>query len=103
MAFAFPNAAAKLCYRFSSVIFIGSLGPSVVFGYKGILLIFGIFLACETQSVRLKQVNNSRFVGMSMLRADERNPATSTEGWPNDKESDSGLPGIRGETSEKFK
>ena len=34
---------------------------------------------------------------------DERNPATSTEGWPNDKESDSGLPGIRGETSEKFK
>ncbi|KAK3739790.1 hypothetical protein RRG08_033937 [Elysia crispata] len=70
MAFAFPNAAAKLCYRFSSVIFIGSLGPSVVFGYKGILLIFGIFLACETQSVRLKQVNNSRFVGMSMLRAD---------------------------------
>ncbi|KAK3778099.1 hypothetical protein RRG08_056420 [Elysia crispata] len=27
-----------------------------MFGYKGILLIFGIFLAYQTQSVRLKQV-----------------------------------------------
>ncbi|KAK3721595.1 hypothetical protein RRG08_030639 [Elysia crispata] len=36
---------------------IGSLGPSIVFGYKGILLlIFGIFLAYQTQSVNLKQV-----------------------------------------------
>ncbi|KAK3690936.1 hypothetical protein RRG08_021634 [Elysia crispata] len=53
------------CYQLSSVI--GSLGPSVVFGRKGILLIFGIFLAYQTQSVRLKgkQVNDSRFVGMS--------------------------------------
>ncbi|KAK3738464.1 hypothetical protein RRG08_034754 [Elysia crispata] len=43
----------QLCYHLSSVI--GSLGPSIVFGYKGILLIFGIFLAYQTQSVRLKQ------------------------------------------------
>ncbi|KAK3775423.1 hypothetical protein RRG08_010215 [Elysia crispata] len=43
----------RLCYQLSSVI--GSLGPSVVFGYKGILLIFGIFLAYQTQGVRLKQ------------------------------------------------
>ncbi|KAH9514527.1 Gamma-aminobutyric acid type B receptor subunit 1 [Bulinus truncatus] len=38
----------------------------VLFGYKGILLIFGIFLAYETRSVKLKQVNDSRFVGMSI-------------------------------------
>jgi uncharacterized membrane protein YadS len=37
-----------------------------LFGYKGILLIFGIFLAYETRSVKLKQVNDSRFVGMSI-------------------------------------
>ncbi|KAK3788577.1 hypothetical protein RRG08_031233 [Elysia crispata] len=82
MAFAFHNAAAKydwrkegkslktdflqnfreyaksgfhrLCYQLSSVI--GSLGPSVVFGYRDILLTSGIFLACETQSVKLQQV-----------------------------------------------
>ncbi|KAK3789913.1 hypothetical protein RRG08_027631 [Elysia crispata] len=44
----------QLCYHLSSVI--GSLGPIIVFGYKGILLIFGIFLAYQTQSVKLKQV-----------------------------------------------
>ncbi|CAG5115625.1 unnamed protein product, partial [Candidula unifasciata] len=38
----------------------------VLFGYKGILLIFGLFLAYETRSVKLKQVNDSRFVGMSI-------------------------------------
>ncbi|KAK3712202.1 hypothetical protein RRG08_054274 [Elysia crispata] len=59
----------RLCFQLSSVI--GSLGPSVVFGYKGILLIFGIFLAYETQNVRLKQVNNSRFVGMSIYNVEK--------------------------------
>ncbi|KAK3782043.1 hypothetical protein RRG08_066441 [Elysia crispata] len=38
----------------------------VVFGHKGILLIFGIFLAYETHSVRLKQVYDAIFVGMSI-------------------------------------
>ena len=38
----------------------------VIFGYKGILLLFGIFLAYETRSVKLKPVNDSRFVGMSI-------------------------------------
>ncbi|KAK3800790.1 hypothetical protein RRG08_040678 [Elysia crispata] len=59
----------RLCFQLSSVI--GSLGPSVVFGYKGILLIFGIFLAYETQNVRLKQVNKSRFVGMSIYNVEK--------------------------------
>ena len=61
----------RLCYQFSSVIV--SLGSSVVFGYKGIPLIFGIFLAYETQNMRLKQVNDSRFVGMSIYNIVARN------------------------------
>ena len=61
----------RLCYDLSSVI--GSLGSSIVFGYMGILLIFGIFLAYQTQSVKLKQVSDSRFVGMSIYNVVERN------------------------------
>ena len=51
----------RLCYHLSSVI--GSLGPIIVFGYKGILLIFGIFLTYQTQSVKLKQVSDSSYKG----------------------------------------
>ncbi|KAK3716730.1 hypothetical protein RRG08_064671 [Elysia crispata] len=53
MAFAFPNAAAKVCMEKQK-------------SHKGILLIFGIFLPYETMRVRLKQFNDSRFVGMSI-------------------------------------
>lgn len=38
----------------------------MVFGYKGVLLLFGLLLAYETRSVKIKQVNDSRFVGMSI-------------------------------------
>ncbi|KAK3728690.1 hypothetical protein RRG08_041874 [Elysia crispata] len=51
----------ELCHSENITVWLG-----VVFGYKGILLIFGIFLAYETRSVKLKQVNDSRFVGMSI-------------------------------------
>ncbi|GAB6027475.1 Gamma-aminobutyric acid type B receptor subunit 1 [Chamberlinius hualienensis] len=37
-----------------------------MYGYKGLLLIFGIFLAYETRSVTIKQINDSRLVGMSI-------------------------------------
>jgi len=37
-----------------------------MFSYKGILLLFGILLAYETRSIKVKQVNDSRFVGMSI-------------------------------------
>ncbi|KAK3740342.1 hypothetical protein RRG08_004281 [Elysia crispata] len=60
-----------LCQQLSFVI--GSLRPSVVFGFKGILLIFGIFLPYETRSMRLKQVNGTRFVGMSIFNIVARN------------------------------
>ncbi|KAK3769166.1 hypothetical protein RRG08_052505 [Elysia crispata] len=46
----------KLCHQISSVI--GTLRPSVVFGYKAILLIFGIFIDYETQNEpRLTEVD----------------------------------------------
>ena len=42
------------------------ISSGVVFGYKGVLLLFGLLLAYETRSVKIKQVNDSRFVGMSI-------------------------------------
>jgi len=38
----------------------------VVFGYKGILLLFGTLLVYETRNIKLKQANDLRFVAMSM-------------------------------------
>ncbi|MCL4142934.1 UNVERIFIED_CONTAM: hypothetical protein GTU68_039480, partial [Idotea baltica] len=38
----------------------------VLFTYKGILLIFGLFLSYETRSIKLKQINDSRLIGMSI-------------------------------------
>ncbi|CAL1292362.1 unnamed protein product [Larinioides sclopetarius] len=38
----------------------------ILYGYKGLLLIFGIFLAYETRSVKIKHLNDSRLVGMSI-------------------------------------
>jgi len=38
----------------------------VVFGYKGVLLLFGMLLVYETRSIKLYQINDSRFISMSM-------------------------------------
>ncbi|XP_065170312.1 gamma-aminobutyric acid type B receptor subunit 1 isoform X2 [Atheta coriaria] len=38
----------------------------VIYGYKGLVLVFGLFLAYETRSVKVKQINDSRYVGMSI-------------------------------------
>ena len=38
----------------------------ILFGYKGLLLLFGLFLSYETRSVKVKQLNDSRLVGMSI-------------------------------------
>lgn len=38
----------------------------VIFGWKGLLLIFGLFLAYETRSAKIKQINDARLVGMSV-------------------------------------
>nr|CAD7453521.1 unnamed protein product [Timema tahoe] len=39
---------------------------SVMYGYKGLVLVFGLFLAYETRSIKVKQINDSRYVGMSI-------------------------------------
>lgn len=36
----------------------------LIFCYKGLLLVFGLFLAYETRSVKLRQLNDSKLVGM---------------------------------------
>ena len=37
-----------------------------MYAYKGLQLILGLFLAYETRSVKLKQINDSRLVGMAI-------------------------------------
>ncbi|XP_022239311.1 gamma-aminobutyric acid type B receptor subunit 1-like isoform X2 [Limulus polyphemus] len=49
------------CESENNAIWLG-----LMYGYKGLLLIFGIFLAYETRSVKIKQLNDSRLVGMSI-------------------------------------
>lgn len=38
----------------------------LVYSYKGLILVFGLFLAYETRSIKVKQINDSRYVGMSI-------------------------------------
>lgn len=38
----------------------------VIYVYKGLILVFGLFLAYETRSIKVKQINDSRYVGMSI-------------------------------------
>uniref|UniRef100_A0A096LQ92 Gamma-aminobutyric acid type B receptor subunit 1 n=1 Tax=Poecilia formosa TaxID=48698 RepID=A0A096LQ92_POEFO len=42
------------------------LGICVVYGYKGLLLLLGIFLAYETKSVSTEKINDHRAVGMAI-------------------------------------
>ncbi|XP_015186034.1 PREDICTED: gamma-aminobutyric acid type B receptor subunit 1 isoform X2 [Polistes dominula] len=43
-----------------------SIWLGLLYGYKGIILVFGLFLAYETRSIKVKQINDSRYVGMSI-------------------------------------
>ncbi|UXI15899.1 transmembrane and TPR repeat-containing protein 2 [Sarcoptes scabiei] len=38
----------------------------ILYGYKGLVLFFGLFLSYETRSAKLKQINDSRLVAMSI-------------------------------------
>jgi gamma-aminobutyric acid type B receptor len=38
----------------------------VLYGYKGILLLFGVFLAWETRNVTIPALNDSKYIGMSV-------------------------------------
>lgn len=46
----------------------------MVYGYKGLLLLLGIFLAYETKSVSTEKINDHRAVGMAIY-----NVAVSTK------------------------
>lgn len=37
-----------------------------MYAFKGLILVFGLFLAYETRSIKVKQINDSRYVGMSI-------------------------------------
>ncbi|XP_037911823.1 gamma-aminobutyric acid type B receptor subunit 1 isoform X3 [Hermetia illucens] len=43
-----------------------SMWLGLVYSYKGLILVFGLFLAYETRSIKVKQINDSRYVGMSI-------------------------------------
>lgn len=56
-------------------LFLSPLPVGVVYGYKGLLLLLGIFLAYETKSVSTEKINDHRAVGMAIY-----NVAVSTQG-----------------------
>lgn len=39
---------------------------AALFAYKGILLLFGLFLAWETRNVTIPALNDSKYIGMSV-------------------------------------
>ncbi|KAK0159683.1 hypothetical protein PV327_010775 [Microctonus hyperodae] len=43
-----------------------SIWLGLIYAYKGVVLVFGLFLAYETRSIKVKQINDSRYVGMSI-------------------------------------
>lgn len=48
------------------VVFFSSISSGLIYGFKGLILVFGLFLAYETRSIKVKQINDSRYVGMSI-------------------------------------
>lgn len=56
----FPKHKQKKCL----ILTLFSLG--VVYGYKGLLLLLGIFLAYETKSISTEKINDHRAVGMAI-------------------------------------
>lgn len=52
----------KCSYLYTKMVcFLG-----LTLSYKGLLLLFGLFVSYETRSVKLRQINDSRYVGMSI-------------------------------------
>ena len=42
------------------------LFPGMIYAYKGLQLVLGLFLAYETRSQKVRQINDSRLVGMAI-------------------------------------
>ncbi|NXM06091.1 GABR1 protein, partial [Tyrannus savana] len=47
-------------------VFLPLLFPGIFYGFKGLLLLLGIFLAYETKSVSTEKINDHRAVGMAI-------------------------------------
>ena len=56
----------KMIIFFIRVLFFYCNFSGLIYGYKGVVLVFGLFLAYETRSIKVKQINDSRYVGMSI-------------------------------------
>lgn len=64
-----PSEDINLGFFFSSFWRLSLFSPlplGVVYGYKGLLLLLGIFLAYETKSVSTEKINDHRAVGMAI-------------------------------------
>lgn len=48
------------------LFFVCLFDAGLIYGFKGLILVFGLFLAYETRSIKVKQINDSRYVGMSI-------------------------------------
>lgn len=57
-----PHSVCHLNFSF----LLSPLPVGVVYGYKGLLLLLGIFLAYETKSVSTEKINDHRAVGMAI-------------------------------------
>jgi gamma-aminobutyric acid type B receptor len=51
----------KICECTHRTKLLGAL-----YGYKGILVLFGVFLAWETRNVTIPALNDSKYIGMSV-------------------------------------
>lgn len=51
---------------YENIIKLLCIFSGLLYGYKGLVLVFGLFLAYETRSIKVKQINDSRYVGMSI-------------------------------------
>lgn len=62
------HTSAYCCFNFyrNFPLLPLSLPVGVVYGYKGLLLLLGIFLAYETKSVSTEKINDHRAVGMAI-------------------------------------
>lgn len=44
-----------------------SIFLSIMFAYKGLLMLFGLFVAYETRSIAVEAINDAKYIGASRL------------------------------------
>ena len=60
----FPSLTHS-CSRFTHSSFFPFSIAGILYAYKGLQLVLGLFLAYETRSQKVRQINDSRLVGMA--------------------------------------